>query len=330
VEEAEAEVLQSGGQTRSGSETLGVESGDPSTLALGEELGDNIGPQERGVAATSINRARLASLSAQYTEDLTGQRYEIEAFAVDNDDVILTGLRCPWTMRRTTAGPWEFYVDTKAAVFRSLTFTPLDAMLTQLAWLISDFERDLVGQKWSFETILTSLREKYATTSMLEPYSLVSEASAQLTDIARSIVGRISVEDARSFFDDLSPSRQENIRVNMASRGVSNPHGAIDDGRFLQYSSPSTISEFVLSNPAMFFDGSYWDECYSSLDYGSAVATEEAKGRLLGHYGGLLADAVWLAQQGPAELATMSRERLMRASLATALLVPTADVGEDG
>jgi hypothetical protein len=157
----------------------------------------------------------------------------------------------------------------------------------------------------------------------------VSDAAAQLVDIARSIVGRISVEDALSFFDELSPSRQESIRVAMASRSVPNPHAAIGDGRFLQYAAPGIISEFVLSNPVMFFDGSYWDEAYSAIDYGSTVATDEAKARLIDHYAGLLADVVWLAQQAPADLESMGRERLMRASLATALLQPTATIGDD-
>ena len=59
------------------------------------------------------------------------------------------------------------------------------------------------------------------------------------------------------------------------------------------------------------------------------MATDEARARLLSHYGGLLADAVWLAQQAPVDLEAMSRERLMRASLAIALLAPTADIGQD-
>ena len=115
----------------------------------------------------------------------------------------------------------------------------------------------------------------------------------------------------------------------MASRGVTNPHGAIDDGRFLQYAAPSIISDFVLSNPAMFFDGTYWDEAYSTLDFGSSLATDEAKARILGHYGGLLANAVWLAQQAPSELEAMTREGLMRAFLATELLTPTGGAGDD-
>ena len=221
----------------------------------------------------------------------------MEAFSVDADDPALAGLNCPWTIRRTTAGPWEFHVDIRAAAFRSMTLTPLDGLLAELAWLISDFERGQQGSQFTFGAILTGLRSRYAKSSMLSPTEMVSESLSRLVDIARSIIGRISVEDVRASFDDLSPSRQESIRVNMASRGVTNPHGAIDDGRFLQYASSSIIGDYVLSNPAMFFDGNYWDEAYSTLDFGSSVATDEAKARILGHYGGLLADAVWLAQQ---------------------------------
>jgi hypothetical protein len=327
VEEAEAEVLQ-GSSPSSITETLGGRLETISEETLGENVANESTQSSPVPARPPLNRIPIPSLSRQYSDDLTGQRFEIEAFVVDEEDPALAGLQCPWAISRTTSGPWEFYVDTSSPLFRSMTLTPLDSLLAQLAWLISDFERGQ-GSRWSFGAILTDLRGKYATSSLLIPQDLSSEASSQLIYIARNIVGRITAEDARTFFDDLSPSRQESIRVALASRGVTNPHGAIDDGRFLQYASPSIISDFVLSNPDMFFDGKYWDESYSNLDYGSSAATEEAKGSLLGYYGGLLADTVWLAQQTPADLEAMSRERLMRASLATILLAPTASLGVD-
>lgn len=333
VEEAEADVLQDGSSSGTDtSETLGGEDGDQSDETLGDETTNDSGSAKADTAegsSGSPSRVRLAGLTQQYMDELTGQRYDVEAFAVQADYPALTDPNCPWTILRTTAGPWEFYVDTSATAFQSMTLTPLDALLVELAWLSSDFERGQQGSQVTFGAILTKLRSRYARSSMLSPQDMVSESSAQLVDIARSIVRRISEEDVRVFFDDLSPSRQESIRVNMASRGVTDPYEAIDDGRFLQYASPSIISDFVLSNPAMFFDGNYWDEAFSTLDFGSSVATDEAKTRTLGYYGGLLADAVWLAQQVPSDLEAMSRERLMRAFLATELLAPTGDVGDD-
>jgi len=325
VEEAEAEVLRCGTPSATGSETLGGESG-------GETV---IPPTETGAAPASTalttppNRVRVASLSRQYVDDLTRQRYEVAAFAVEADDPVLSELHCPWTIRRTTAGPWEFYVSTSAAVFQSMTLTPLDALLTELAWQASDFERGQ-GSRWTFGAILTGLRERYATSLLLSPQNLVAEASGQLVEIAKSVIGRLSEEDALAFFEDLSPTHQESIRIAMASRGVVNPHGAMHDGRFLQYAPPGVISELVLSKPEMFFDGHYWDDPYLTLDFGSPLATDEARAQVLDHYGGLLADVVWLAKQAPSDLEVMGRERLMRASLATALLAPTASDGDDG
>ena len=243
VQEAEAEVLQGGSSSGSDtSETLGGQDGDQSDETLGGDASDGSDPDrptEDSGDGESItpHPARLAGLTQQYIDDLTGQRYEVEAFSVQANDPSLAQVNCPWTIRRTTAGPWEFYVDPSAAAFRSMTLTPLDALLAELAWLISDYERGQQGSQVTFGAILTGLRSRYARSSMLRPKDMVAESRSRLVDIARSIVGRISEEDVRAFFDDLSPSRQESIRVNMASRGVTNPHGAIDDGRFLEYAS---------------------------------------------------------------------------------------------
>src|SRR5262249_6544054 len=120
VEEADAEVLRSGSGSQP-PETLGGAAGP------GETLGGAPGspaPLSAPTAAPTPTRTRLVSLTRQYADELTGQRYEVEAFAVETDDPILKP-RCPWAIRRTTAGPWEFYVVLNAAAFRSMTLTPL-------------------------------------------------------------------------------------------------------------------------------------------------------------------------------------------------------------
>lgn len=328
VEEADEDVLQPSSSTTSPTDTLGGDAEEPGDTTLGGE-GETSGGEDTAAPASVVapTRNRIAWLSQQYIDDLSGQRFDVHAFSAASTDPLLQGRNCPWSMRRTTSGPWEFYVNSGADIFRSITFTPLDALLCQLAWLITDFDRGQDTQN-TFESVLVSLRQKYATSSALEPQDLISAAAAQLTEIARSIGGRISPEDCRSFFDGLSPSRQEAIRVSMASRSVAAPQEAVDDGRFLQYAPAGVVNEFVLSHPELFFDGQYWDEPYTSIDYGSATATDEARARTTRHYAGLLADVVWLSQQTPDELESMSRERLMQASLATTMLAPTAQVGD--
>jgi len=326
VEEGEAEVLQ---VNRGGG---GTGSGASDDLLGGSSTGEGVG----GVTVDALgggtvdqepSRSRIASLSQQYIDDLTTQRFEINAFNVEANDPYIDGSNSPWKLRRTTAGPWEFYVNVNDSAFRSITLTPLDALLMQVAWAAADFERGQ-GERHSFEAILNSLRAKYAESLLLDTRVLSADASNCLVDIVKSIVGKISVEDSRAFFDELTPARQESIRVEMATRGLTAPRLAEDDGRFLQYASPTIIAEFVLKNPHLFFDNNYWDDPFETLDYGSPSATAEARSRLLSYFGGLLSDVVWLAQQSPEELDDVSKERLMRASLSIVLLAPTASIAE--
>lgn len=323
VEEAEAAALQPSHPGERGGETLG---GDPLAQPPGPTTPTTDQPAPVPLSKPAPTRQPIASLSQLYADDLTGQRYQIQAFAVSANDPVLGKATVPWVIRRTAAGPWEFYVQTEHEVFKSVTMTPMDALLLQLAYLAVDFERGQ-GFPHTIAEVVSSFRSRYASSSRLDSDTLTGEATTQLVDIARNVVGRVAVEDARSFYEDLGPSRQESIRVSMASRGVANPQSAVDEGRFLQYAPPRIISDFVLSHPEMFFDGAYWDDAYSTLDYGSAAATDEARARVLSYYGGLLADAVWLAQRLTAEPDTASRERLMRASLATALLGRTSRPG---
>ena len=325
VEEGEAEALQGGGAGGTGGPSGGSSPGGGGGTG-GDVLGGDEIRQPPSITEAP-RRSRIPSLSQQVIDDLTTQRFEVNAFSVEPNDPLLQATNSPWKLKRTTAGPWEFYVDLGSNAFRSITLTPLDALIVQLAWVAADFERGQ-GERHSFEAIYNSLRDKYARSLFLDARALVGDATSRLVDIARSIVGRISVEDSRAFFDELGASRQESIRVAMATRGLSTPRLAEDDGRFLQYASPTIIMEFVLKNPSLFFDNNYWDNPFETLDYGSATATGEARSRLLSYFGGLLSDVVWLAQHSPEELNDENRERLMRASLSTALLAPTAITSE--
>lgn len=267
-------------------------------------------------------RTPILHLTNVYHDEVTGLRFDVRAFAIQQTDPCLADEKSPWAIKKTTSGQWEFLVVLSDPVFRSATMTPLDALVCQLAWQAVDLYREQ-GQSATFSRILASLRDKYIAKSKLEPTALTAEAQARLTEIARSVIGRVPPDDVRSFFENCGPSAQERIRLTMAQRNATNPQGALADGRFLQYAPADTIAEFVLSQPEHFFDGKYWDDTYFELNFGSEVANDEARKRITSYYRSLLTDVVWLAQQGD-EIGSFSRERLLRASLATALLAPTA------
>ena len=330
IEEAESAVL------------VGEPEDDPdpdSTLGGPDEGGPGGGDDDPGdcepETATDpgdekdYKRTSLAALTQQYVHEATGQRFDVEAFAVESDDLIVRDSTCPWSMRRTTEGPWQFFVSTGAPVFRSITFTPLDALLTQISFLILDFERGQHESTADFGEILTALRARYATASMLVPSDMVAESANRISEIAGHIVGSESTRRIKEFVDSLSESQIENIQMGMAARGVQNAQSAFSDGRFLEYASPSVVKAFVELNPSAYFDGKFWDDEYETLDYGGESATNQARARTVAHYGGLLADAAWLAEQAPSDLADINRERLMRAFLAIELLAPSGNLGFD-
>ena len=147
----------------------------------------------------------------------------------------------------------------------------------------------------------------------------VSEAATTLSAVSRSLPRNVQNDDSLAIFRELLSTEQEAILAKMATVAVANPQQAINDGRFLQFAPRRTVLNVFERYPELFLDGKYWDTPYVSIDYGSQ--TENAKAQIIRYYAGLLADAVWLAEQDPAELVELSRARLLRASLALDLLV---------
>lgn len=271
-------------------------------------------------------REPIATLTREYRDEVTNQRWNVQAFRVEPGHQLLgADQRRPWALKALPSGVHEFYVDVAHAVFRSATMTPLDGLLAELAWSAMDFARGAQDVTATYGAVLAGLRDRYGTTNKLDPETLSGEARSTLNAIARSLTRNIASGDGRALFGELTMTEQEAIQTKMATRAVTNPQQVIDQGGFLEFAPRMTQFSFVRDHPELFFDGRYWDAKYETLDYGPAAATEEARARTLGQYLSLLSDAVWLAESDPGDLAAHSRARVLRASLALELLAPTAE-----
>ena len=273
------------------------------------------------------HRTHLASLSQEYRHDRSNQRWEIHAWAVEGSDPELSEEDVPWRLKATASGEHEFFVNPVHEVFRSATLTTLDALLAELAWSVMDFRRNEPSDI-PFGLVLADLRKRYSGTTKLDPVTLSGEASLTLSDIAKGISERLDPEDGRALFEEFSPSEQEAILQKMATRQLTDPQAAIAAGRFLEHAPRTSILKFFTRHPELFFDGQYWDEIYSELDYGRPSATEEAKTQLVRYFEGLLADVIWLAEQDVDDLAATDRARLLRASLSLDLVAPSVALNE--
>jgi hypothetical protein len=197
----------------------------------------------------------------------------------------------------------------------------LDALLAQLAWSAVDFARG-TPTPLQFATTLTSLREHYARASKLDALTLAGDATLELNSMARSLSRNIVFGEGRVLFDELTPTEQEAVQRRMASRAVPTPQQAIDEGKFLEHSPHTVLLRFFEMHADLFLDGKYWEAPFASLDYGNTAATEAARRDIVRYYSSLIADAIWLVEQDPTDLAEANRSRLLRAALALDLLAP--------
>ena len=316
VEEEDRKLLTDGG-------TTGGQDDDLRGFEIEGEEKPSEEPDDPEPPPEPARRAHVASLSQEYRHDRSNQRWEVRAWTVEDSDPELSGATVPWRMRATASGLHEFFVNPAHGAFRSATLTTLDALLAELAWSATDFLRDEPSDM-PFGLVLADLRDRYAGTTKLDPVTLSGEASLALSDIAKGVSDRLDPVDGQVLFEEISPSEQEAILQKMATRQLANPHAAIAAGRFLEHAPRTSILRFFSRHPELFFDGQYWDESYSELDYGRPSATEEAKAQLARYFEGLLADAIWLAEQDVDDLAAADRARLLRASLSLELLAPSA------
>ena len=204
-------------------------------------------PQAPAPAAPQPVRRQIASLSREYRDEVTGQRWDVRAYEVEASDPELSG-GLPWRLKAQASGTHEYMVDAEHAIFQSVSMTPLDALLADLAWAAMDFERgNPTGA--TFGKVLASLRDKYAGTSKLDPVQLSGTANQALTAIARGVAQHIQTEGSRALFEELSTSERDAVQHRMATRSVPNPQQVIERGRFLEFAPRKALLRFFEEHP---------------------------------------------------------------------------------
>lgn len=263
-------------------------------------------------------RMPIPQLSREYVEDHTQRGWNIHAYTVQSGDPELPS-GSAWSFRARAAGHYDFLVDENHDVFSSITLTPMDALLYEVASAAMDFQRGRpVGA--SLASILGDLRAKYAIASKLDLVVLAADANATLDRVANSLASHVSPDDSWALFTGLSPSDREFIQQKMAIRTIQDPQGSIRAGRFLSFAPRRSLLKFFRDHPDLFFDGRFWTLPFLSINYGSAAANEEARAEIVRTYSSLLSDAIWLSEQVGGEGEHASRARLLRSSAAVDLL----------
>jgi len=276
-------------------------------------------PPKQAVVAP---RRPIFELTRKYVHPTYRVEYDVQGFVVAPNDPEL-GSGHPWTLRLTEVATrtYAFLADTSHELYRSATMTPLDALLTELSYRTVEFLRDTAPDA-TFASILADFRREYCVDTRLDAGDIIVQAGNVLNQIAQSVTAALAGQNADALYQELTETEKAFIGRKMVARGVTAPKDAIASGAFLAYAESQTIRGFFARHPELFLDGKYWEDAYSSLDYGSAEVTAEARELLKARYDGYLADAVWLAGQSPADLERTGRDALIRATLSLKLLLP--------
>ncbi len=275
------------------------------------------------VLPVAPTRQKLHDLSRIYKHPLLKVEFNVEAFVVDANDPDLPR-KAPWVIKIEDPGTrtFLFLFNPDHPVFRSVTMTPMDALLCELSFKTYEFLKDTSPDSAVFATILADFRGEYAGDAKLDPKNIIAFADKALREIALSIATECDPSAFADLFVQLSQPAQDSIRRKIASTGASSAQTVISSGEFLGYAEAADIRLFVRNHPELFFDGRFWAQPYTSLDYGSEQVNDEARSRVLERYDSYLSDAVWLASQSPRDLDRCDRDELIRATLSVRMLGP--------
>jgi len=270
-------------------------------------------------------RTPLHELTRKYSHSTYRVEFDVQALAVASGDPDLAA-DTPWLLRidDVSTRTYGFLVDTQHEVFRSTTLTPLDALLTELTHRTLDFLKDQT-QGVTLAAVLADFRRQYCLESRLDPQEIIAFASSSLADLGRIMCSRIPTGEGEKLYGEFDETDQEIMISRMVHRGVADHRAVIRHGRFLEYADPQILRTFFNRHPALFFDGGYWTDPYSALDYGSDKLTAAARDRVRARYDAYIADAAWLASQTPADLDQIDRDALIRATCSLRLLRPDTE-----
>ena len=168
--------------------------------------------------------------------------------------------------------------------------------------------------------VLADFRRQYCVDTRLDPQEIITVAISVLGDMARAIPSLTGSDQNEVMFGELDEGEKESLARRMANRGVPDRKALIADGRFWDYADPESLRGLFNRHPELFLDGKFWNDAYSSIDFGSPAVTEQARRTVRARYDAYLGDAVWLANQSSADIDRASRDAIIRATCSVRLL----------
>jgi hypothetical protein len=270
-------------------------------------------------------RRVVPSLSRRFDHPDTNISWTVETFEVAPRDPELTeGVAWSWITADQATRTFHFLFNPEHEVFQSMTMTPIDALLTEIAHRTVEISRGGRNER-PLADVIASLRRAYLTDEKLDARQMSAEAASTLNLLSSLLVENCPEHERPELFADLPVEDQQQVMRSLAARKI-RPDTAISDGSFLAFSPPVLLIHLLERYPEKFFDGNIWDMSYNALDYKDESLNSQARLEIRERYRSYIVDAVWLAEADALTLERATRDELIRAAMSLRLLRPDQEL----
>lgn len=199
-------------------------------------------------------RTPLPGLSLHITGvGLSGTAYDVEVYAVDPSAG--TPMGPAWRTQATARGVYEVEVNAKHPVFNSTTLQVRDAVLADIANIISGEEMAKVGRQdtVTYAAVLSTLRTRYAITDSLDPAQLQRETEDLRSRITNCLGQGLSDLQQRALLENLPQKEKAGVELAQARGTLGAP--------VVSYLELRHILHLLEQAPALMFEGG----CFNRL-----------------------------------------------------------------
>lgn len=242
------------------SDDNGKNAGEPSNGNYeGETDGDGTSNQTQGgfffdddtqqpeEEAPPVNRQLLPEFNLHITGiGSAGKSYNVEVYAMDT--TINSGSQPAWVGRLTERNVYEIDVHLQHPAFDSSSLQIRDAILAEVAYLITSEEKASLGSRnvINYSDILVALRSRYAMMDSLEFNQLRVEINTARTWLTDCLSRGLSEDEQRKLVENLPQEDIQRIELAYARGSMS--------ASILSYLEVYHLAHLFLQFPSVFFE----------------------------------------------------------------------------
>jgi hypothetical protein len=210
-----------------------------------------------------LKKIPVRELSAEFYVEDVKHTFNVQAFELESKVPGKEEPDLPWTLSARPDGVHEFCFKPRHPIYDNLTFSPKDALLTEIAFLAKDISRHSAV---TFSQILSRLRKRYAHETSIAVSDLRVSADQLIVRIIEKFRERKGSVNFVEEYERLNESTKKSIQLTAMKAGAKNIPNLSKTGEYLAYCPKPQLHDVIGQIPTAFMDGEVFDLAYSQLE----------------------------------------------------------------